>query len=219
VTEGGASGVLGVEGLALSPVSTALLLSLLFTSLICLIEIPSRSKASLRACLGGSFVVYVLIFIVGNATATLLAPPLAPTDLSAALAGWAPLFYAFSGVFAFQGILGNTNVTFFGQGVLTIEEWVAKARDNAVANAVKKQARLELHYAQQCAEDLREKLSPAELNTYVARYMNPETVKKLEADAANANADPGLYKALWFAMEKPEEAAAVARRRKKLPAS
>lgn len=207
----------GVEGFALSPVSTALLLSLIFTSLICLIEIPSRSKASVRACLGWSFVLYVLIFIVGNATATLLAPPLVPQDLLAALAGWAPLLYAFAGVFAFQGVLGNTNVTFFGQGVLTIEEWIAKARDNAVANAVKKQARLELHSAQQCAEELREKLSAAELNTYVARYMAPETVRKLEADALNANADPALYKALWFAMEKPEEAAAVARRRKKLP--
>lgn len=215
MTEGGVSGGAEADGFGLSPVSTALLLSLIFTSLICLIEIPSRSKASMRACLGWSFVVYVLIFIVGNATATLLAPPLVPQDLSAALAGWAPLFYAFSGVFAFQGILGNTNVTFFGQGVLTIEEWIAKARDNAVASAVKKQARLELHRAQQCAEDLRKNLSPADLNTYVARYMNPETVKKLETDAVNANADPGLYKALWFAMEKPEEAAAVAKRAKK----
>ena len=215
MTEGGTSGVSGIESFVLSPVSTALLLSLIFTILICLIEIPSRSKASVRACLGWSFVVYVLIFIVGNVTATLLAPPLVPADLSAALAGWAPLFYAFSGVFAFQGILGNTNVTFFGQGVLTIEEWIAKARDNAVANAVEKQARLELHRAQQCAEDLRNTLSPADLNTYVARYMNPETVKKLEADAMNAKADPALYKALWFAMEKPEEAAAVARRNKK----
>lgn len=214
MTGGSVSGGLGSEGFALSPVSMALVLSLFFTSLLCLIEIPSRSKASVRACLGGSFVVYVLIFIVGNATATLLTPPLVPTELSASLAGWAPLFYAFSGVFAFQGILGNTNVTFFGQGVLTIEEWIAKARDNAVASAVKKQARLDLHRAQHCAEELRLKLSPADLNTYVARYMTPETVKKLELDAVNANADPALYKALWFAMEKPEEAAAVAKRAK-----
>jgi hypothetical protein len=63
VSESGASPWLSVLALDLSPVSAAILLTLLFTSLVCLIEVPSRAQASLRACLSWPFVVYLFIFL------------------------------------------------------------------------------------------------------------------------------------------------------------
>src|SRR5262249_41825222 len=46
-----------------------------------------------------------------------------------------PLFSPFAGVFAFESVLKHANITVYGRGALTIEEWITKARDNAEARA------------------------------------------------------------------------------------
>jgi hypothetical protein len=40
---------------------------------------------------------------------------------------------ALIGVFGFHGIIKNVNVSIYGKGFLTLDDWISKARDNAVA--------------------------------------------------------------------------------------
>src|SRR6266571_8123316 len=67
--------------------------------------------------------------ITGNSVATFLASNLLSQKFAPGLVA---LCSAFLGVFAFQGVLSNTNITLFGKKALTFEEWMTKARDNAI---------------------------------------------------------------------------------------
>ena len=71
-------------------------------------------------------------------------------------------------VFAFQGVVGNINITIFGQGVLTIEEWINIARDQAISSAAERQVIIDDRRADEYADVLK-KLDPVQLNTYVVR--------------------------------------------------
>ena len=76
-----------------------------------------------------------MLFAAGNTIATLLASVILSTKLPASVHVGLPFFSAFLGVFAFHGILSHTNITMFGKGALTFEDWLAKARANTVAQA------------------------------------------------------------------------------------
>ena len=118
------------------------LLAVVFTLLISPVEIRVRAKqADLRDCLGSPFLFYAVILALGNIVAALLAFPLLDGQLAQSLSDFSPLMAAFAGVFAFEGVLSNTNITVFGKGVLTIDDWIEKARSSAVEFAVEKHAR------------------------------------------------------------------------------
>ncbi len=192
----------------------AVILAVVLTGLICLIETQRLSNASLGACLSLPFLFYSAIYIVGNTFSTLLAAPLLADRLPASLAAWFPFFFAFAGVFAFQGIVGNTNITVFGKGVLTIEEWISRARDVAAAAAVKAQLTRDDRSALRIANQLRQ-LPEDELNTYVSQFLGADIVPKLDAAAQQSHADSALYKALALAYEEPGKTSSLARELRK----
>jgi hypothetical protein len=201
----------------LSEFVVAALLALALSLLICLIEAPNRSKVRLRACIGLAFLLYLLIFIVGNTFTTLVASTLLTDRMPsswAALKAWFPFFYAFFGVFAFQGIVSNTNVTFFGKGVLTIEDWISKAREDVVGKAVEKDVQLKHRTALAAARILKD-LPEKDLNAYISQYMEANSVATLTAKAREDNASPQYYKALALANAKPDEVAAICRAHRK----
>lgn len=122
--------------------------------LIGVIELSYRSNAGLGACRSSAAVLYLLILSIGNAATTLLAAVttagffVSTTTTASTPSQSAPLalpfrwfWYAFLGVFGFEALLQNMNLTFFGKGVLSISDWIGKARDNAVASAVVAQTR------------------------------------------------------------------------------
>lgn len=187
----------------------AILIALVFTLLIVTIEIASQSRASLKACFSSVFLLYCAILAVGNSVTTLLASVIAAGRLPHVLVIWFPFFYAFFGVFAFEGVLGNTNVTIFDRGVLTIQDWIAKARDPAIARAISNNVRLITNSANRSAQGLRQKLSEPELNTYIDQKFGAGTAAKLDADALKSNSDRVLYKALEFAIKAPVETQAI----------
>jgi hypothetical protein len=193
----------------MDPLLAGVLISVAFSLLLALIEIPHSSRASIGSSITGYFVLYVLVLILGNTGTTLLASGVLPEDLPGPRYFW----YAFVGVFGFQIVLKNVNLTVFDKGVLTVEDWITKARDRAVAAAVKCQA----VRANREAADIAEKLCahPA-LNTYVTHHLGNGAVAQLEKAAKENAADSGLIKALALASQKPDVAAALAR---KLPAT
>src|SRR5207248_2674452 len=125
---------------------------------------------------------------------------------------WGSFAAAFFGVFAFQGVLRNMNVTIFNKGVMTIQDWIAKASDSAVAAAIAKQARLDLARQRAIVERLME-MPIEEVNTYVLQLLGSNTGAALDEAARREHADKKLYKALELASKVPDQLDAIARGR------
>lgn len=189
----------------------SLLTALVITCVSCFIEVVNRAKVSAKACFGTAFLMYLVLAIAGNGIATLLASSIFSTQLPSSLQPWTPFFSAFLGVFAFQGVLSHTNITVF-KSALTFEDWIAKARDNAVADAVATHVQRTNQLRLNVATVLRG-LPVEELNSYIALYLGPTAVEQLETAATQAHADPALYKALTLSSAKPGETDAIIRSR------
>jgi hypothetical protein len=103
---------------------------------IALIEISSKAKTTkLRACLVGPSFFYWAVLSFGNTVTTLLAS-VAVVKLPTSLSDFYFLLSPFFGIFAFETVLKNTNITMFDKGVLTIQNWIDKALDAAAAAAI-----------------------------------------------------------------------------------
>lgn len=188
----------------------AIVLAGALSVLIAAIEIPSKSKTDLKSCKTGSFGIYLVILIVGNISTTLLASTVINAALEEANSFPGPVWfwYAFVGVFGFEAILQNVNVTLFDNGVLSINDWISKARNNAIAKALTVHADAGERYALYLAEKIK-MLPENELNAMVLQHLGADKVQELN-DKATQAAAPSLVKALALAYERPDQADAIA---------
>lgn len=189
----------------------AIALAVGMSTLIATIEIPNLSKTNLKSCVTGAFGVYLVILIVGNISTTLTATVIiSSADGVNNFPGPLWFWYAFLGVFGFEVILQNMNVTFFDKGVLTIHDWISKARDNSIARAIKVDADAVERHAQELANRLRT-LPVDDLNAAVLQHLGADKVQELNSKAAAADANLSLVKALALAYQRPVQADAIAR--------
>lgn len=116
------------------------------------------------------------------------------------------------GVFAFKVFLEQINVTFAGRGVLTIEEWVGKARDTAVATAIARGVAATYDRKTKLAQriDGKTTLTDPQLNTFVDSVLGPGSAVKLDQHAAAHSLSPRLYKALSLVETDFERASTLA---------
>lgn len=112
------------------------------------------------------------------------------------LAGPPWLWYAFVGVFGFEVILKNMNVTMFGKGVLTINDWIEKARDVTVAGSIKSQAAKNVAEVSKLANALRDKLNDKELIAHAVNSIGHVEVEQLKERTAKTGGDENLALAL-----------------------
>ena len=185
----------------------ALLLAALFTTLIVIIQLVSESKSRFRAIWCVESALYLAIYLVGNSFGTFVAL-LQASDLSTEIAGnpdgssiaqgsalnvWGiPFLSAFLGVFAFQVVLSNINVTFFGKDVLTIDDWINKAKNAAVAKMVDQ----EDEYIAQEEAELAKKLAQLDEQTLTTHLVKEKAdLDSIKQDGAKYNIDLRLYKA------------------------
>jgi hypothetical protein len=160
--------------------------------LLAFIEIANRSKARLRACFGIFSFLYCLVLCVGNVVTTLFASLVAIT-LPSSLSSYYFLFAAFFGVFGFEIILKNTNITMFDKGVLTIQAWIEKALSAAAGAAIDKQEDYKQSEVTRLVEKLLE-LQENQINARVLVKMGKEAVTSLDAAARASSADRKEYK-------------------------
>ncbi len=185
-----------------------------FTVIIVGIEVIGKTKASLRACFNFNTFLYLAILFSGNVVAaTVFLIPHAENAVHDNFASGYALLAGFVGVFSFQGVLSNTNITVFNKGILTIADWIGKAADNSIALSLEKDVRMKDEQAMRIASALTQ-LPDAELNTHITNVFGNGKVPELEADAAAVHADARYYKALKLATQHLD----YARRVKKLPA-
>lgn len=110
---------------------------LLLTAVLAFVEIAMAANLTSRmltSVLSPHFFVYSVVLLIGNCIGGLLAPGVADAAHLVPSSA-APFFFAVFGVFAFRGIVSNLNVTFLSKG-FTFDDWVKKARDIAVADAL-----------------------------------------------------------------------------------
>ena len=182
----------------------AIALSFALSVLICCIELIYRSKtAALGALWSGSALLYLLVVVIGNTATTFIAAAGGDTLIPGGLVkdgklALAWFWYAFMGVFGFEVLLQNINVTFADKGVLSINDWISKARASAVASAIKYQAGATVQKAEEMANTLRA-LPVAELNARVLDAMGQARLLELDNTAAATGADSRLTKALSLA--------------------
>jgi hypothetical protein len=91
---------------------------------------------------------------------------------------------------------------------LSIGDWVARARDSAVAAVLAKQVDEANESHQRRTQGLRQ-LPETDLNANIAQLLGEDAVPQLEEEARQNNTDPTLYKALQLAKEKPSEVDAI----------
>jgi hypothetical protein len=180
------------------------------TVLVSLVEIKQSSKSSFQACIAGWYFAYLGLLFTGNSVAAAFASYFIESKVPASLRA-SPLalcaLYGFLGVFAFSAIVSRINVTLFDKGVLTIDEWIGKARDNATAASIAGQVRRDYDRVERNARELQELLRPDELATYVQRYCG---------DPSLAEANKAPNKMLYLALElggKPQASSIIRERR------
>jgi hypothetical protein len=120
-----------------------------------------------------------------------------------------PYLYGFLGVFAFSAIVSRINVTLFDKGVLTIDEWIGKARDNATAASIAGQVRRDYASVERNARELQRLLQADELETYVRRYCGEPTLEE-----AKKAPNPVLYMALELG-GKPQASSIIKERKRR----
>jgi hypothetical protein len=104
------------------------------------------------------------------------------------------LLAAALGVFGFQGIIQKVNISIWDRGVLTLDDWISKARDNAIASAVEADAKKEHKEFVKLATVL--KAMPVKgLNSLVVDLLGEGKVAELEARAQKEQAEPQALKA------------------------
>jgi hypothetical protein len=189
-----------------SPVINAVLWSVLFSLLAAIIELLSRSKAEPRSCFQAACLPYFLVVALFNTIAAAVATNILEGRLPN-VSGLFPMFSAVFGVFAFQVVLSNTNVTLFEKGVLAFQEWTGKARDPAVAAILKRQSEIDDTRKAALAKKVAA-LPEAQLRAFILNSLGDGA--KLIDDSNNYvakyNADPKLYLALAFVNTAPDAA-------------
>lgn len=187
-------------------IGTAVLIALVVSCLIAATEVRYRSGARWRCCPSGGLALYAGALGLGNVVATVAASRFIDVN---GLGVLTPLIYAFLGVFSFEAVLNNVNITYLGQGVLTIQDWTRKARDIAEAEALGKQAAM-VGELQGRLEQVISDVSEEKLDSNLASCCGgTEFVKQVEADAEARGDDAKLYKAMELAERAPKRAAAI----------
>jgi hypothetical protein len=188
----------------------AVVIAVVLSLVLAAIEIPNKSKAQLRACLVVQSFFYWIVLSVGNGVTTLLAST-AVVQLPPQFASYYWLLCAFFGVFGFEAVLKNTNITMFDRGVLTIQDWIQKALDAAAGAAIEEQENLKQNAQNKLVQKLTQS-SDTRINTLVLNKLGAGAVEKLEAEAKASAADPKLYKILQLVAKlSPSEALALQR--------
>lgn len=174
-----------------------LVLACLFTLLLVTIQLLQSADCSMRAMASMHSLLYLLIFVIGNIMATILAAEMLAQQLSNELSAYAPFLQAFAGVFSFQFVLGNTNISVFQKDVLAINDWITQAKQLAIQKAQERQIELD-DAALIVNTNKLSRLDEEQLNLYLKTQLN-EDIDKLEQDAAASHIPANKYKAMILA--------------------
>ncbi|WP_215824701.1 hypothetical protein [Xanthomonas citri] len=188
---------------ALDDLTVALGLTAALSILLVVIELAHHSQQKPIHFFNAEGFIYLLIVAVGNIAATLTASAFIP----AFEPKW--FFLAFFGVFGFQALVKNMNLSFKDQGLLTIEEWISKAQSAAAAAAVESGVASESKKQMKLARSLADRLSLEEINSHLAANLGAEAAAEYVSIARRSSGNEAIIKALALATQRYQVASHI----------
>lgn len=201
----------------MSDSNIAILLSSILSLLLAFIQITTDAKTSdVRGLLTLSFVFYALIVIFGNIITTLASASIIDNYFSVSydsvggnqiiLSEPTWIWYSTFGVFGFEAIIQKINITFFDQGVLSINDWLTKAKKSATAATLDKIVNLEIQDAKKLALGLIRTKDSASIHTFASIKLGTSEYQNLIKSIGNTpNLDSDKYLAYLLAEQFPKE--------------
>jgi hypothetical protein len=200
----------------MSDLDLSLLISFFLTILLAFIQIATDSKIyRLRCFFSPLLLFYIVVMTIGNEVSTLVASGLFDGGLTDSknkltdphlFKGPHWLWYSFFGVFGFEILLKRINISFYGKGVLTISDWIAKAKNAAVAASLKNAADLDVSETQQMGDAfyLKYQSNPTHIHTIANSNMgNVKYSKIIKELATKPNINVELHLCYVMATEFP----------------
>lgn len=184
----------------------AAVFAVLFTFLLVVIEISRAAKTSLKFAFRGPTFVFFLISCLGNIFTTVVAAVVLSGKIPDVGPPW--LWLSIIGVFGFETLLQRVNVTVADVGVLTINDWITKAKDAATADAIEAEVNAKEIDAKKLADRLAT-LDEDVLNAHVLNILGAGKVTTLDAASAQERANAKLVKALALAKGNYVQALAI----------
>lgn len=153
----------------MSPHLSTLLWGFVLTILASILEIKHRAKCGVPAVANIHSFFFLLIQLVGNSLSSLFAYYLihTKTPLPDEFGFFEPFIAAVAGVFMFEVVFSNTNISVFDTGILRFQEWVELARVPAVAKSLELEAEAEMKTKLELVEQLQTRCSEEEINVHL----------------------------------------------------
>ncbi|MBC6400243.1 MAG: hypothetical protein GDA37_04370 [Ekhidna sp.] len=201
----------------MNDVIVAIIVSSILTILLALIQISADSKSpDIRGTLTLSFAFYILVMMIGNIITTLLSVSIVDNYMTKKddtneinqlfLIGPIWIWYSFFGVFGFEAIIQKINITFFNQGVLSINDWLTKAKRAATAAALEKVVELSFEHTQKLAKQLAETKDTSDIHTFALVKLGDDKYNEvMSLINGNPNIDVDQYLSYLLSEQFPKE--------------
>ncbi|MBC6426955.1 MAG: hypothetical protein GDA51_10935 [Ekhidna sp.] len=201
----------------MNDVIVAIIASSILTILLALIQISADSKSpDIRGTLTLSFAFYILVMMIGNIITTLLSVSIVDNYMTKKddtneinqlfLIGPIWIWYSFFGVFGFEAIIQKINITFFNQGVLSINDWLTKAKRAATAAALEKVVELSFEHTQKLAKQLAETKDTSDIHTFALVKLGDDKYNEvMSLINGNPNIDVDQYLSYLLSEQFPKE--------------
>lgn len=200
----------------ISDIAIAVLLTLCLSILIWIIDLMGAvNKPRVKVLIGFMPFIYLLLLFFGNIVTTIVAASFINTSASfqsfAFFDTYRWFWYSIIGVFSFEAIIQNINLTYSDKGILTISDWVSKARYSAIAAIVEKEVEIGNDEIQKLTVRIR-KLSESEIDTHIMDYLGEERFEELNRIITeNSTIDQKLIKAKALAQDAFNEISSLLR--------
>ncbi|HVV04191.1 MAG TPA: hypothetical protein VHC96_08205 [Puia sp.] len=114
-------------------------------------------------------------------------------------------------MFGFEVLIKRINLSFYGKGMLTIDDWITQAKNGAVAAAIKNKVNLNDIQAQQCGRHLYEKYKnePEQIHTLANTNLGDLYLTILEDIKTKPQVNPELQLCYVIASKFPKIAKAA----------
>lgn len=177
----------------MNDISYALVASVFITIVLSSIQIFSDTKIKeVKPHLTIQLFFYVFVMAIGNIITTLTASSfiddlIAEKQNSFFSRGPVWLWYSFIGVFGFEIIIQRINISIFDKGLLTVSDWITKAKNTSVSATLERASELNLMEKQQLANRYYSSFAnKSEIHAAAVAYLGEEKYQKI-VDSANKN--------------------------------
>jgi len=199
-----------------SEIFIAIIFTFFLSIVIFVIDLTSSSERSrIKPLISFLPLIYFTILFLGNVITTLTTASFIATDVTVEAFSlfqsnrW--FWYSVIGVFCFEAIIQNINITYSEKGVLTISDWISKAKDRAVAKVIEKNIEIDNDEIQLLSGKI-QKMEESEINTHILDYLGSDRFEKLKIlIAENPEINSSLIKSKALAQDAFDEISSVLR--------